>query len=86
MTSWFRSLWTLRLAAWSDIVNSVSAKRLDVLDAAQATKERQKSILFTEPYITQPIVILTRDNVGYVNGLSALAGKTVAYEHGITSA
>ncbi|MDX1347093.1 MAG: transporter substrate-binding domain-containing protein [Thiomicrorhabdus chilensis] len=67
---------------WLDIVNSVSAKRLDVLDAAQATKERQESILFTEPYITQPIVIVTRDNVGYVNGLSALAGKTVAYEHG----
>lgn len=67
---------------WPDIVDRVSTQRLDVLDAAQATRERQESILFTEPYITQAIVIVTRDNVGYVNGLSALAGKTVSYEHG----
>ncbi|MDG6773177.1 transporter substrate-binding domain-containing protein [Thiomicrorhabdus sp. ZW0627] len=67
---------------WTEIVKSVEDKKLDVLAAAQPTPERRKSILFTEPYLSQAIVIVTQDNVGYVNGLSALEGKTVAYEHG----
>ncbi len=65
---------------WSAVLAKAEKKELDVLSIAQTTPARRNFLLFTKPYLSQGIVIVTRDNVGYVEDLSALAGKTVSYQ------
>ncbi|MDG6773178.1 EAL domain-containing protein [Thiomicrorhabdus sp. ZW0627] len=71
---------TSPLLPWTEILNKTKNRELDVLPVAQSTAARRTFMLFTKPYLSQAIVIVTRDDVGYVDGLSALTGKTVAYQ------
>ncbi len=70
------------IAPWSEIVDKVRDRELDVLSLAMATPERLEFARFTKPYVTNTAVIVTRNNVSYIAGLDGLKGKQVALEKG----
>lgn len=53
---------------------------IDVQPTMRATDERRGSIHFTRPYTSFPVVIVTRNNAGFVGGLDDLAGQVVVME------
>ncbi len=58
-------------------VDQVREKKIDMLAALSITPERGKFLTFTRPYISIPIVVLTRNNIAWVDKLSDLRGKRV---------
>lgn len=50
----------------------------DLVGAIMPTAEREKSILFTKPYINSPRFIFTRDDDVFISSMDKLLGKKVA--------
>ncbi|MDW6001292.1 EAL domain-containing protein [Vibrio mangrovi] len=67
---------------WSELVKDVRERRLDLFSLAMNTPERQNYSQFTQPYVSNTIVIITLSSVDFVPGMEGLAGKTVALEKG----
>lgn len=63
---------------WSDSLDALKLKQIDMLSCAAITPERKEYIAFSRPYLKQSIVIVTSSNVGYVNDINDLDGKKVA--------
>lgn len=70
---------------WKQITEMVERRELDLFSLAMATEQRKKYATFTKPYVTHPMIIVTRENVGYVDGLKGLTGKTISIEDGYAS-
>lgn len=64
--------------AWADVVEMVKKRELDAYSCAVATDSRQKYMNFTLPYLSFPMVIITSDQVSFINGLDALKDKKIA--------
>lgn len=63
---------------WSDSLQAVERKELDMLSRASITEKRKNSLAFSRPYLKQSIVVVANSHVGYVNNLGDLEGKKVA--------
>ena len=76
---------------WSEVLTLIQQRQLDVLPAAAATPARREYLLFTEPYLIYPMVIITRDDAVPVAQLDELSGQPVGvvrnyYSHEILRA
>ena len=67
---------------WSAVVDLVKSGELDMYSCVVSTQQRREYVNFTEPYLSFPMVIVTSDNVAYVNGLNDLKNETVAVVRG----
>ena len=54
------------------------AGRIDFFPCISKTPERSKFLLFTEPYLSYPLVIITREGAPIVGGMKDLGGKHLA--------
>ncbi|MBT7208480.1 MAG: EAL domain-containing protein [Gammaproteobacteria bacterium] len=70
---------------WKDITEMVKNRELDLFSCAMETETRTLYAQFTKPYVNNPMVIATKDTVGYVDGLKGLLEKTIAIENGYAS-
>jgi signal transduction histidine kinase len=61
---------------WSEIIDAAAEKNVDVIGAAW-TEQRDDYLLFTEPFIAVPNVIITRTDYQADLTLEALSGKKV---------
>jgi len=52
----------LQIKTWDEVLKKAKNKELDVLCAFSKSKNREQYMLFTEPYLTIPVVILTRND------------------------
>ncbi len=66
---------------WNEFLRMAEQKKLDVVLNIVRTKEREKYLLFTEPYVKNPNVIISRENNPYTT-IESLTGKTVAVPKG----
>ena len=67
---------------WSEVVDSVKKRELDMFSCVVATVQRREYADFTKPYLSFPMVIVTSDQVAYVNGIRDLKNETVAVVRG----
>ena len=67
---------------WSEVVDAVKARELDMYSCVVATAQRREYVDFTRPYLSFPMVIVTSDQVTYVNGIRDLRGERVAVVEG----
>lgn len=70
---------------WHNIVDMLKDKQLDVYSLAMETPARRAYASFTRPYISNAMVIVTREAVDFVPGVQWLFGKQVALEQGYAS-
>lgn len=70
---------------WRDVVEKLKNKQLDVFSLAMETQARKQFAVFTEPYVSNAMVILTRNDVDFIPGPEGLYGKKVAVEYGYAS-
>lgn len=69
--------------AWSEFINMIKERRLDVMLNIVKTEEREKFIRFTkDSYIETPRAIVVRKDNFTVRNFQDLYGKTVAVEKG----
>ena len=62
---------------WPDVVEAVKERKLDVFSCVAKNPQRQQYVNFTQPYLSFPMVIITTDNVTYLDGVNDLQGLRV---------
>jgi PAS domain S-box-containing protein len=67
--------------SWNEFLGMVNRKELDVMLNIVKTEDRMKYLLYTEPYIKNPNVIVSSQANPYET-IQALFGKTVAFPKG----
>ena len=70
---------------WSEITEMVKNKELDLYSCAMETEQRREYVKFTQPFISNPMVIVTRSDIGYIDGIKGLQGMSIAIEKGYAS-
>lgn len=67
---------------WSQVLEGARYKSIDVLPVVTATPERREYLDFTAPYISVPIILVTRTDYPEVSRLTDFNGKTLAMVKG----
>ncbi len=67
--------------SWNEFLDMVQRQELDVMLNIVRTEDRQRYLLFTEPYVQNPNVIVSTIEQPYEN-IQALFGRTVAFPRG----
>jgi len=63
---------------WPQVLESVQQGEIDLITCIAKTAERETYLDFSVPYLTFPLVIITRDNSPLMSGIEDLQGKTLA--------
>jgi two-component system, NarL family, sensor histidine kinase EvgS len=69
-------------SSWSETMVNVREGKVDVLPGTAVTPERELYVVFTEPYLTYVVAIITRAENPFLTRLSDLKGKRVALPKG----
>lgn len=67
---------------WQETLSGLQDGEIKVAALAGITQEREKYLHFTEPHITDPIVIVTQSGYKFISGVSDLEGKTLTLPEG----
>jgi PAS domain S-box-containing protein len=67
---------------WPQVLKKAQKRELDLLPAVMRTPQREEYLQFTRPYLSFPIVVVTRTDAPVIVGLKSLKGKTVATPKG----
>ena len=76
----------VRNLSWQEAYARLQRWEIDLTTTVAVTAEREKFWAFTKPYMTMPIVVVTRADVTYIADLRELAGKKVAVVEGYVAA
>ena len=63
--------------SWSEVLAKARNREIDVIPGIQVTPERQEYLNFTKPYISIPLVLVSRESSSFLGGLDDLGGKKV---------
>ena len=63
---------------WTQVLERVQQGEIDLIPCIAKTTERETYLDFSVPYLTFPLVIVTRDNSPFMGGIQDLHGKTLA--------
>lgn len=63
---------------WSEILNKIKNKEIDLLTCAAITSERSEYLMYTKPHLTFPLVIVSRKDAPFIGGLDSLHDKSIA--------
>ena len=72
----------VRNKSWPEILQMAQQGELDMISDVNKTPEREEYLSFTEPYLSNPAIIIDNDNSGFIGTMERLAGKRVAVEKG----
>jgi PAS domain S-box-containing protein len=62
---------------WVEVLAKAAAGEIDVVPCIGTTEKRRRFLLFTDPYVIFPIVIVTREDAPFVNGVGDFAPERV---------
>jgi len=66
------------VSSWVEVLEKIKNKSADVTVATQSTKERLEYAVFSKPYAIYPIVIVTKNDIGFIHDLDILKDKKIA--------
>lgn len=64
--------------SWSESLHKAKARECDILSMLNESPERSAYLNFTPPYVTAAVALVSRSDVLFIDGLSALQGKVLA--------
>jgi len=72
-----------RIISWKEASSSIRDKTgVDLILTVTKTTRRANNMLFTDNYISSPLVIFTQDDYGFISKIEDLYGKTVSVQNG----
>lgn len=63
---------------WPQVLDGVRQGEIDLITCIGKTAERETYLDFSMPYLTFPLIIVTRDSSPFIGGIEDLNGKTLA--------
>ncbi len=70
---------------WPEVLQRAQNRELDVITCAARSAYREQYLLFSTPYLSFPMVIVTRKDAGFVSGLEDLHNVSVAVIKGTST-
>ena len=70
---------------FDEVLSSIKNKKADLNFATGKTKDREKYALFSKPYSSFPIVIATRNDVGFISNMNFLKDKIITVGENYTA-
>ena len=70
---------------WSQVMDKANAGEIDVIPCISKTPERSTSLLFSKPYVSFPMVIVTRQDAPFISGVQDFSDNRVAVIKGYAS-
>ncbi|MCP5197071.1 MAG: transporter substrate-binding domain-containing protein [Gammaproteobacteria bacterium] len=67
---------------WTEVLQKVKVGEIDVVPGMNPTPEREQYLRFTQPYLTIPMILVTREDAPFIGGPQDLAGRRVAVVEG----
>ncbi|MCK9547968.1 MAG: transporter substrate-binding domain-containing protein [Sphaerochaeta sp.] len=67
---------------WTEAYQRFIDGSIDMAVALNPTEERRTHFLFTKPYLSMPIVLMAKSQVGYIDGLEAIGSRPLAIVKG----
>ncbi|MBF0235287.1 MAG: transporter substrate-binding domain-containing protein, partial [Desulfamplus sp.] len=64
---------------WEDVLNKTQAHEIDLISCAALTRDREDYLIFSDPYLSFPLVIISRKNASFIGGLEDLRGLKVVF-------
>ncbi|MEA3405876.1 MAG: diguanylate cyclase [Pseudomonadota bacterium] len=71
--------------SWSEVLELAKKGDFDLFSCAAATEERQAYMNFTEPYLSFPMVLATKQEVRFIEDARQLEGRRIAAVEGYWS-
>lgn len=65
----------VQVETWNELIEKVHADEVDLLPSTAVTENRSEFLSFTQPYLSQPIVLFARDSTDYLFDLSHLSHR-----------
>jgi len=63
--------------SWKETIEAAKTRKCDFISMAVSTPERRKHFLFSQPYLTSPLVMATRSEIGFMAGITGADGELV---------
>jgi PAS domain S-box-containing protein len=67
---------------WATVLKAAEERRIDLISCSAKTIDREPYLWFTEPYLSFPLVIITKTDSPFIGGPGDLHDKTVAFIKG----
>ncbi len=75
----------VRSSSWKEVLDKFVRKDIDLIPALAADDYIGTAALLTEPYISFPLVIVTKTDIDFISYTHELIGKKVGVGEGYTS-
>jgi len=72
--------------SFGEVLNEIKEKKSDLTISTSKTPDREKYAVFSKPYISFPLVIATKNNVGFIENIKILKNKPIAVGKNYTAA
>ena len=70
---------------WKEVLDKFAERKIDLIPALALEDKTGSEVVFTEPYISFPLVIATKPDIGFISNTHELNGKLVGVGEGYTS-
>lgn len=67
---------------WTQLIELARRREIDMFASMAATPFRRHFLSFTDPYVSVPVLVYTKDSVRFVGSISELEGKSVGAVQG----
>jgi PAS domain S-box-containing protein len=67
---------------WPEVMRKAREGEIDLISCVARTPERESYLLFSNPYLSFPLVIISRKDAPFIGGLNDLKGMRVAFVEG----
>ena len=72
-------------STWQEVLDKFAEKDIDLIPALALEDKIGSEVIFTDPYISFPLVIATRPDIDFISNTNELEGKKVGVGKGYTS-
>ena len=70
---------------WSDALQRIQRREIDILSCAGKSEERSGYLLFTKPHLSFPLVVVNRTDSAFIGGIEDLYMQKVALTRGVVT-
>lgn len=71
--------------SWPQALKGAREKEIDLIALCAKSEEREDYLVFTKPFLSYPLVIVTRTDAPFVSGINDLHGKKIVFVKGIAT-
>jgi len=70
---------------WSEVLKKVQDRKVDLIPCIAKTQKRESYLIFSRPYLSFPMIIITRKDSSFVGSIEDLRSKILAFVRHIST-